>query len=458
MNTIKKMGFWSIVLLTINSIIGTGIFLSPGSVAKIAGSWAPVIYLCAGIFAAILAISFASASKYVNKSGAAYAYAKTAFGDNVGLYVGITRFVAASIAWGVMATAVVKTVLNIFKLDQSNLVFITIGFLALMAILLIVNLFGTKVLTRISDLSTIGKLAALIIFVVAGVVVLIVTGANNFAQINTVTNASGETLASTMNTQVFVAALISAFYAYTGFESVASGASDMESPEKNLPRAIPIGIALVAAVYCSIVLVSMMLNPVALVTSTEVVVLASVFNNPIVSALVVLGALISMFGINVAASFHTPRILEAMAQENQFPSFFAKREKNGFPLRAFLLTAIIAIVVPMAFQYNMGSIMVISSISRFVQFIIVPCAVIFFFFGMSKEKTLDAKKNGLTDVVIPLVSLGLTVLLLTQFDWVGNFSIATESGQTANYFAIAAMVVGYVVLPLLAFIYKKVSK
>ena len=41
----KKMKFWSIVFLTINSIIGTGIFLSPGGVTKQAGSMAPFIYL-----------------------------------------------------------------------------------------------------------------------------------------------------------------------------------------------------------------------------------------------------------------------------------------------------------------------------------------------------------------------------------------------------------------------------
>jgi amino acid transporter len=108
-----KLKFWSIVLLTINSIIGTGIFLSPGGVAKQAGSMAPFIYICAAVFAVILAITFASASKYTRESGAAYAYVRTAFGDNAGLYVGITRFVSASIAWGVMATGVIKTVFQI---------------------------------------------------------------------------------------------------------------------------------------------------------------------------------------------------------------------------------------------------------------------------------------------------------------------------------------------------------
>ena len=115
----QKLKFWSIVLLTINGIIGTGIFLSPGAVAKLVGEKAAIIYLAAAVFAAILAVSFAAASKYVVKSGAAYAYSKAAFGDEVGSYVGITRVVSASIAWGVLATGVVKTALSIFGKDSS---------------------------------------------------------------------------------------------------------------------------------------------------------------------------------------------------------------------------------------------------------------------------------------------------------------------------------------------------
>ena len=87
----KKMKFWSIVLLTINSIIGTGIFLSPGGVTKQAGSMAPFIYICAAIFAAVLAVTFAAASKYVVKNGAAYSYARAGFGANTGMFIGLTR-------------------------------------------------------------------------------------------------------------------------------------------------------------------------------------------------------------------------------------------------------------------------------------------------------------------------------------------------------------------------------
>ena len=452
----KKMTFWSIVLLTINSIIGTGIFLSPGSVALKVGSKAPFIFLCAAAFAAVLAITFASASKYVTKNGAAYAYSKAAFGEGVGFYVGITRFVAAAIAWGVMATGVIKTTLSIFKLDSKNITYVTIGFLVLMAILLIINVVGIKILTYVSDISTVVKVGVLVITIVAGLVILIKNGESHLIDVDTLKNAAGKDLVPALTTTGFVTAVIAAFYAFTGFESVASGASDMENPEKNLPRAIPLAIAIIAAIYIGIVFVAMSIDSTALVTSKEVVVLASVFQNKVIANIIVLGALVSMFGINVAASFHTPRVFEAMAREGQIAKYFDKRTDAGLPLRAFLVTSALAIIIPMAFRYDMNGIMIISSISRFVQFIIIPLAVIMFFYGKAKEKVLEtAKKSFVTDVVFSLVSLILTVLLLWNFNWVAQFSVKGANGQmVANWYAISAMIIGYLILPIILYVFK----
>lgn len=95
-----KLGFWSIVLLAINAIIGSGIFLTPGSVVQQAGSKALVVYLIAAIFAAILAISFAAASKYVTKSGAAYAYSKAAFGKKNWLLYGSSALLLSQCSLG----------------------------------------------------------------------------------------------------------------------------------------------------------------------------------------------------------------------------------------------------------------------------------------------------------------------------------------------------------------------
>lgn len=455
----KKIGFWSIVLLTINAIIGTGIFLSPGGVAKLSGSLAPFIYICAAVFAAVLALSFASASRYVVKNGAAYAYCEAAFGENAGLYVGITRFVAASIAWGVMATGVVKTALQILGQDSSDKGKITLGFLLLMTILLVINLVGTRVLTFVSNLSTIGKLSALAITILAGFYILFTTHVNRILEVDQLLNDAGEKLVPPLTSGGFVTAVIAAFYAFTGFESVASGASDMEEPEKNLPKALPLAISIIALIYFGIVFVSMMIDPVAMVSSKDVVVLAAVFQNPLINNIIILGALVSMFGINVAASFLTPRVIEAMANDGQVPKLFAKRTGRDLPLPAFLLTVLLAIVIPMAFNYDMRGIMIISSISRFVQFVLVPLAVITFYYGKNRKPIIDnPKKNFILDVPVSLLSLVLTLLLLAKFKWAAQFSVTVDGVTKPNLYAIFAMILGYIVLPILVYLYRSSKK
>lgn len=134
-----KLGFWLSVLLAINAIIGSGIFLTPGNVVQQAGSKALVVYF----IATIVAISFAAASKYVTKSGTAYAYSKAAFGDKIGFYMGVLRYFSASVVWGVMAVGVIKSTIFIFGGDPNKALSVTAGFLVLMAI---INLFGQRVL------------------------------------------------------------------------------------------------------------------------------------------------------------------------------------------------------------------------------------------------------------------------------------------------------------------------
>ena len=442
----KKFGYWSIVLLAINSIIGTGIFLTPQGVLKQAGSYTPLVYLLAAVFAGLLAVTFASAAKYVSKNGAAYAYTKAAFGDKLGLYIGLTRFFSSSIAWGVMATAVVKTTLNIFiGADSVNNTYITIGFIVLMAILFLINMFGNRIVEIISNLSTIGKMLALVTAIVAGAVIIISTGENHFSEVN------GLLPDLEMNFGTFVGAIIAAFYAFTGFESVANAASEMENPEKNLPRAIPVAIMIIAAVYIGIVSIGMMLNPSAMLNSKEVVVLASAFTNPVIQNIIVYGALISMFGINVAASFSTPKVFQAMASEGQLPKSLADLNSKGVPVKSFVVTVIVAIVIPMAFSYDTTDIMVISAMSRFTQFLIVPIAVMYFYFDRHSNKAdvlPNASKNQLTDIVIPALALIATIVLLAKFNWVGQFSVVTDAGVIPNWYAIGAMFVGFLVFPL----------
>ena len=451
-----KLGFWSIVLLAINSIIGSGIFLTPGSVVSQAGSKSLVVYLIAAIFAAILAISFSAAAKYVTKSGASYAYSKAAFGDNVGFYVGILRYFSASVAWGVMAVGVIKSTISIFGGNPDSVMNVTIGFLVLMLLITIINLFGQKFVKFVMNIATAGKLFALVLIIVAGVVLLLTTGAShNLAMVDQITQ-NGHKIVPTLTTTGFVMAIVSAFYAFTGFESVPSGSDDMQEPEKNLPRAIPLAIFVIAAIYTGVVAVGLVLNPKALMTTKQVVAISAIFDNEILRDVILVGALVSMLGINVASSFNAPRILEAMAREKQLPSSLTKRTKNNFPIRTFFISEALAILVPLAFQYNMVNLITLSAMVRFLGFIIVPLAVMCFYFGKNKEQVLPAPKNVWTDIVIPILSIIVVIFLLVKYNWQAQFGII-KNGQVVgiNWYAILMMVFGFIILPLLLFLFTK---
>ncbi|CAH1853362.1 APC family permease [Convivina intestini] len=448
-NLKDKLGFWSIVFLAINSIIGSGIFLTPGSVVRQVGSQALIAYLLAAILASIIAISFAAAAKYVTQSGAAYAYAKAAFGDKVGFYIGILRYFSATTAWGVMAVGVIKSTLAIFGMNPNDNVRVILGILILMGIISLINALGQRVVKYVMNLSTIVKVAVLLLIIVAGLLLLLTTGATgNLSQVDQVTQ-NGKVIVPTLTTATFTMAVVSAFYAFTGFEAVASGSEDMQNPSKNLPRAIPLAILIIAAIYIGVVAVTLLVNPEVIMTTNQVVAVTAIFNNVILRDIILVGALVSMFGINVASSFHAPRILEAMAKQGQISSKLTRRTKNNFPLRSFVTSILLAVLIPLAFNYNMVNLITLSALVRFLGFIMVPLAVISFYFNKSQVAVLPAPKNFITDVCAPIVSILLVVFLLINYNWKLQFGIV-ENGQVIgiNWYAIGMAVFGFVVLPL----------
>ena len=451
-NTGDKLGFWSIVFLVINSIIGSGIFLTPGSVVSQAGSKALIVYFIAALFASVLAISFSAAAKYVTKSGASYAYSKAAFGNNMGFYVGILRYFSASVAWGVMAVGVIKSTISIFGGNPDNFLNVTIGFLILMLLVTVINLFGQKFVKFVMNMATVGKLAALILIIVAGVVLLITTGAtHSLSSVDQITQ-NGHKIVPALTTTGFVMAVVSAFYAFTGFESVASGSEDMQEPEKNLPKAIPLAILVIAAIYIGVVAVAMVLDPKSLMTTKQVVAISAIFKNEVLRDIILVGALISMLGINVASSFNAPRILEAMAREHQLPATLTKRTKNNFPIKTFFISEALAVLVPLSFQFNMTNLITLSAMVRFLGFIVVPLAVICFYYGKNKQPILPAPKNVVTDIFVPILSIVLVIFLLVKYNWQAQFGII-ENGQVVgvNWYAIIMMIFGFVILPLFMF-------
>ena len=470
-NLVKKLGFWSIVLYGINSIIGTGIFLTPGGVIKVAGTYAPISYLIAAVFAIILATVFATAAKYVKKNGAGYAYVTEAFGEKAGIYVGITRALGAAIAWGIMATFVTKTVFDIFikgmKDNPNKELYYFIGLLVLVGILLLINLFGNRIFEIINNISTIGKVGALILFIVAGLIIVMTTQ-NNFAEAAIPFNKAAGTGAYLPTSLMLfgyievigksplagvIMGTIFSLYAFTGFESIASAAEEMEEPDKTLPRAIPITIGIVATVYVLVVLVGMMLGSESIVNSKETVGLASAISQPMLKQLVVFGAVISMFGINVAASFGAPRAFTALADNGVLPQIITRKNKYGVPAIAFIITVVFALAFPLALHFDTTALIGLGVIIRFIQYTLVPLAVI----KMASSK--DAKwrhivRSKLTEYVLPIIGFILSIILVLVYNYKGLIYAKTPDGvEYLNKLSINFLIIFFLIVPIFAYAY-----
>lgn len=349
-------------MLGINSIIGAGIFLTPGEVIGLAGPFAPMAYVLAGIFAGVVAIVFATAARYVRTNGASYAYTTAAFGRRIGIYVGVTHAITASIAWGVLASFFVSTLLRVAFPDKAwadaeQLFSVkTLTFLGFIGVLLAINLFGNRAIKWANGTSTVGKAFALSAFIVGGLWIITTQHVNNYATAWSAYSATPYSLLGVAEIgkgtfSSMALATIVALYAFTGFESIANAAEEMDAPDRNLPRAIPIAIFSVGAIYLLTLTVAMLLGSNKIAASDDTVKLAAAIGNATFRTIIVVGALISMFGINVAASFGAPRLWTALADSGVLPTRLSRKNQYDVPMVSDL-NAVVADVGSFAAEHR----------------------------------------------------------------------------------------------------------
>ena len=239
----EKFGFWSIVLLGINAIIGSGIFLLPNKAYALSGSYSLLVILFDAFLAISLALCFAELSGLFTRNGGPYIYAKAAFGNFIGFEVGFMKAAISIIAWAAMSNGFATALAAIYPeagipLVKNFIIVLLMGSLGLM------NIFGVKLSKAVNNLVTVGKLLPLVLFIAAGLFCL----QGNNLEFGTAAAAAEEFS--------FGAAALLIFYAFTGFEAIAEAAEDMENPKKNLPRAIVMVMLVVSVFYFLIQTVS----------------------------------------------------------------------------------------------------------------------------------------------------------------------------------------------------------
>ena len=99
----NKLGLFSIVLLGINAIVGTGIFLLPNQAYAEVGVMSIGVIIFDAFLVISIALCFAEMGGMYKNNGGPYLYAKDAFGEFVGFEVGIMKWAISIIAWAAMA-------------------------------------------------------------------------------------------------------------------------------------------------------------------------------------------------------------------------------------------------------------------------------------------------------------------------------------------------------------------
>lgn len=392
-----KFGFWSIVLLGINAIIGSGIFLLPNQAYSLVGVFSLVVIVFDMVLATCMALCFAELSGLFKKNGGPYVYAKAAFGDFVGFEVGFMKAAVSIIAWATMANGFVTALASIWPLAGQEITK-KIIIIVLIGVLAIVNIMGVNISRTVNNVVTIGKVLPLIIFIAIGIFFI---NGGNFTPLF---------LNETYQEGTFGAAALVIFYAFVGFESIASAAEDMDNPDKNLPRAIVVIMIIVSIIYVLIQTVSIGILGADLAKSTTPVAQAAAkFIGSGGGLLVTAGTLVSIGGVNMAASFLTPRNIVAMADDKLLPSVLSKYNKRGTPYAAIIFSAVLAMLIAVSGTFT--QLAAISVVSRFTQYVPTCLAVIIL------RKKNPEKQSPLRipfGPVIPIVSVIVSMWLITQ--------------------------------------------
>ena len=125
----KSLGYKSILLITINSVMGTGVFFLPAVGAKAAGASSLFAWVLMGIVAIYTSMLFAELTSMYPKSGGIYEFAKQAYGRTISFFIGWMTLIAGYIT---IAMLVIGAIQYIFPPEYTFTVIIIAAFIVVL--------------------------------------------------------------------------------------------------------------------------------------------------------------------------------------------------------------------------------------------------------------------------------------------------------------------------------------
>src|SRR5262249_5435425 len=231
-------------MIVVSGIIGTGIFKNPSLVAQSVETPFLIltVWVAGGVVALCGAFVFAELGTVLPRAGGQYAFFREAFHPLVGFLHGWSLLlIIQSGATAAVAVACGQYIVRLAGLPPGLVTPIAI---ALMSGLVVLHSAGIKPGAVLINVITIGKTLAIAALVIGAFAVAGRSGLDFETLVPPRLHGAG--LASAL-----FAGLVPAMFAYGGWQNANFVVEEMRDPERNLPRAILLGVAIVVAVYLS---------------------------------------------------------------------------------------------------------------------------------------------------------------------------------------------------------------
>jgi basic amino acid/polyamine antiporter, APA family len=342
----KKIGFWSATSIIIGSIIGSGVFMKPASMAGQLGSpiWLTIVWIIAGMFSLFGALVYAELGAMMPETGGIYVYFRKMFGDFVAYLYGWSAFsvinTTAVAAIAFVCAQYADYFLHLPRFDLATEQGVTwhlpfIGDLhplenfgvkslaiSIVAGLTWLNYRSVKAGSSFQLISTIVKIGVIAALVI-GIFFFGHGSVENFFHAEN-PKQNGALLSGVM------AALTGAFFAYDGWVNITFIAGEIKQPQRNIPKSLFTGVIACIIVYVLVNQAYLYMLPVekiaasSLVASDAISAAIGSTGGAVVAAMIVICTLGAING-NIMA---TTRITYAMGKDKVFLPWAGKEHKK----------------------------------------------------------------------------------------------------------------------------------
>ena len=350
----RRLGLFSSTMLVVGGIIGSGIFINPSLVAQRVGS--AELTLAAWVLGALIALAgalcFGELGSRRPRVGGGYAYLRDAFGPLPAfLYGWALLLVMATGAIAAVAVTFARYAVAFAGWPEGVTVPLAVGAVVLLSA---VNYLGVRPGAVVQNVFTVLKLAALAALIVVGLVAAGVGGAS-LPDAGAVAAAGPGPQSLAALVRAMGAALVPVLFAYGGWQQSNFVAEEMIAPERNLPRALLMGVVVVVVVYllANVTYLAALGAPGLAASQAPAADTMRRLAGPAGAALISAGIAVSSFGFLNLVILVSPRVYQVMAEDGAFVPLLARlHPRYRTPAAAIVFQCLWAVLLTLSGSYG----------------------------------------------------------------------------------------------------------